>query len=86
MEDAAAQESKVIWNKSKCLVHGPFLPLSEAGKVRRYSREVIFPNVSLGRLLKISIILSSPGALLDVLVKKVKGWVSGHGLNKSFLR
>ena len=83
MEDTAAQGSRVIRNKSKCLVHGPFLPLSEAGKG---SREVIFPEVSLGRLLKISIILSSPGALLDVLVKKVKGLVSVHGLKSSFLR
>ncbi len=86
MEETAAQGSRVSWNKSKCLVHVPFLPLSEVGKVRRYSREVIFPKVSLGRLLKISIILSSPGALLDVLVKKVKGLVSGHGLKRSFLR
>ena len=75
MEETAAQGSRVSWNKSKCLVHGPFLPLSGVGKVRRYSR-----------LLKISIILSSPGALLDVLVKKVKGLVSGHGLKRSFLR
>ena len=76
MEETAAQG----------LVHRPFLPLSEAEKVRRYSREVILPKVSLGRLLKISIILSSPGALLDVLVKKVNGLVSGHGLKRSFLR
>ena len=42
MEDTAAQGSRVSWNKSKFLVHGPFLPLSEVGKVRRYLREVIF--------------------------------------------